>query len=149
MLKYAFEEQNWYALQSSKLQVKAEFAETCPLTACCPAILSFQIQTDMGATLRNYMCLGVCVGCCSPSSGVPVLAAIARVSLVAFQCGTVSTKCFQWCSSVPCNYSLGRPVVSQCTLDQPVAFQWHSSVHWPANKHWLSVSLSINVTLYR
>ena len=35
----------------------------------------------------------------------------------------VSTKFFQWCSSVPCKYSLGRPVVSQCTLGQPVAFQ--------------------------
>ena len=42
----------------------------------------------------------------------------------------VSTKFFQWCSSVPCKYSLGRPVVSQCTLGQPVAFQWHYSVHW-------------------
>ena len=42
----------------------------------------------------------------------------------------VSTKFFQWCSSVPCKYSLGGPVVSQCTLGQPVAFQWHSSVHW-------------------
>ena len=37
---------------------------------------------------------------------------------------------FQWCSSVPCKYSLGGPVVFQCTLGQPVAFQWHSSVHW-------------------
>ena len=50
------------------------------------------------------------------SSGIPVWA--------------VSTKFFQWCSSVPCQYSLGGPVVSQCTLGQPVAFQWHSSVHW-------------------
>ena len=38
---------------------------------------------------------------------------------------------FQWCSSVPWKYSpSGHPVVSQCTLGQPVAFQWHSSVHW-------------------
>ena len=44
--------------------------------------------------------------------------------------GAVSTKFFQWCSSVPCKYSLGRSVVSQCTLGQPVAFQWHFSVHW-------------------
>ena len=27
-------------------------------------------------------------------------------------------------------YSLGRPVASQCTLGQPVEFQWHSNVHW-------------------
>ena len=60
MLKYSqtFEEQNWYALQSSKLQVKAEFTETWPLAAWCPIILSF--QTGMGATLLNYMCLDVC-----------------------------------------------------------------------------------------
>ena len=31
MLKYMFEEQNCYLLQSSKLQVKAEFTETCSL----------------------------------------------------------------------------------------------------------------------
>ena len=63
---------------------------------------------------------------------------------MASQCGAVSTKFlqwhsnvglfqlsfFQWCSSVPCKYSLGRPVVSQCTLGQQMAFQWHSSVHW-------------------
>ena len=42
----------------------------------------------------------------------------------------VSTIFFHWCSSVPCKSSLGRPVVSKCTLGQPVAFQWHSSVHW-------------------
>ena len=52
------EEQNWYPLQSSELQVKAEFTETCPLAACCPAILSF--QTGMDATLFTYMCLSVC-----------------------------------------------------------------------------------------
>ena len=64
------------------------------------------------------------------SSDVPVKAKIFKVSSVAFQRGAVSTKFFQWCSSVPCKYSLGRPVVSQCTLGQPVAFQWHSNVHW-------------------
>ena len=41
-----FEEQNWYALQSSKLQVRAEFTETCPLAACCLAILSFHSGMD-------------------------------------------------------------------------------------------------------
>ena len=66
MLKYSH---NWYPLQNSKLQAKAEFTETCPLADWCPAILSF--QTGMDATLLNYMCLGVC-GLLSPSSGVPV-----------------------------------------------------------------------------
>ena len=54
---------------SGKLQVNAEFTETCPLAACWPVILSF--QTGMGATLHNYMCLCLC-GLFSPSSGVPV-----------------------------------------------------------------------------
>ena len=75
------------------------------------------------------MCLGVSgllqslqwsssVGCHSQSfsSGIPVWDSFTYVS--------------QWCSSVPYKHSLGRPVVSQCSLDQPVAFQWQSSVHW-------------------
>ena len=59
------------------------------------------------------------------------------VSALASQCGAASTMLlqwhssvglfqhffFQWCSSVPCKYSLVHPVVSQCTLGQPVAFQ--------------------------
>ena len=38
------------SLQSSKLQVKAEYTETGPLAYWCPAILSF--QTGMDATLH-------------------------------------------------------------------------------------------------
>ena len=45
-----FSQQNWYPLQSSKLQVKSEYTETCPLAYWCPAILSF--QTGMDATLH-------------------------------------------------------------------------------------------------
>ena len=37
-------------MQSSKLQVKAEYTETCPLFYWCPTILSF--QTDKDATLH-------------------------------------------------------------------------------------------------
>ena len=46
---------------------------------------------------------------------------IIRVSLVVFQCGTVSSTFYQWCSSVPCKYSIHwcHLVVSQCTLSQP------------------------------
>ena len=62
-----------------------------------------------------------------------------EVSLVAFQCGAVSNKFFQWCSSVPYKYSLGHPVVSQCTLGQPVTFQWHSSYTGPASVHWCTL----------
>ena len=51
-------------------QVKVEFTETCPFAAWCAAILSF--QTGIDAILLNYMCLGVCGGCSSPPSGVPV-----------------------------------------------------------------------------
>ena len=92
-----------------------------------PTILSF--KTGMDATLLSYMSLGVrgllqsihwcsSVGCNSQIlfSGIPVWGSLNYV--------------FQWCSSVPCKYSLGRPVASQCTLGQPVAFQCHSSVHW-------------------
>ena len=63
------QEQNWYPLQSSKLQVKAEFTETCPLVRWCPAILLF--QTGVNPTLLNYKCRA-CVGCYSPSGGIPV-----------------------------------------------------------------------------
>ena len=68
MHRLMYEEHNWYTLQSSKLRVKAEFAETCPLAAYCPAILSF--QTGIDATLLKK-CAFVCEGCYSPSSGVP------------------------------------------------------------------------------
>ena len=106
MLKYSyFEEQNRYALESSKLQVKAEFTETCPLAAWGSIILSF--QTGMDATLLNDMCL--CVW--AVPMGVPMYAAIVRVSPVVFQCGVVSAKFFQRCSSVLCKYSLGGPVI--------------------------------------
>ena len=50
------------------------------------------------------------------SSGFPVWGCFNYVFPMVFQCTL--------------QYSLGGPVVSQCTLGQPVAFQWHSSVHW-------------------
>ena len=104
---HTFEDQ-WYPLQSSKLQVKAEFTETCPLAAYCPVIFSF--QTD--ATLINCMWFGVCgllkslqwcsrVGCNSP---------------VAFQCRTVSTKFFT--------------VAFQCTLQDLAGSPRYPSIHW-------------------
>ena len=101
---HTFEEQNCYALESSKLQIKVEFTETCPRAAWCPAGLSF--QTGMDATLLKYMFLGVWAVTVTP---------------VVFQCGAVSTFFFQLGSNVHCKYSLGRPVVSQCTRDKPVA----------------------------
>ena len=51
MFKYTFEEQNWYALESNKPQVKTEFTETGPLAAWCPVIWS--LQTGIDATLLN------------------------------------------------------------------------------------------------
>ena len=119
---HMFEEQNWYALQSGKLQVTAEFTETCSLAACCAAILSF--QTGMDATLLNYMCLGVC--------------------------GMLQS--FQWCSNVGCNshcfssvgqfqisFSSGVPVYHGSI---PLVVQWYPSVHWVnqwhSNVHWTS-----------
>ena len=116
---HTFEEQNRCSLQSSKLKAKAEFTETCPLVTCCPAVLSF--HTGMNATLFNHMGLGVCGLLQSLQLRSSVGCNI--VSPVAFQCGAVSNKFFPWRSSVPCKYSLGCTVVSQCTLCQPVAFQ--------------------------
>ena len=95
----------------------------------------------------------VSMGCysLSPSSGVSVQAAMVRVSPVAFQCGTVSTKSFQWYSSVGYNrqrfssnipmwdsFHYVLPVVFQCTLQvftdvsrcdpsEHWVHQWHSS----------------------
>ena len=106
----------------------AKLTETCPLAAWCSIILPF--QTGMGATLLNYMCLcvlGVGGGVLLQSLQRCSSVGCNRVSPAAFQC--VSTKFFQWCSSVPYKFPLGRPVVSQCTLGKPVAFQWHSGEH--------------------
>ena len=62
------EEQNWHPSQSSKLQVKAEYAETYPLAYWCPAILSF--QTGMDATLHAKLDASGPVW--AFSSGIPV-----------------------------------------------------------------------------
>ena len=64
---HTFEEQNWYASQTSKIQVKAEFTETCLLALWCPATLS--VQTGTNATRLSYI-VWVCMGCSSTSSGV-------------------------------------------------------------------------------
>ena len=93
----------------------------------------FQCHSDVG-----------CIIILSPSSGVSVLAAMVRVSPVAFQCGTVSTKSFQWCSSVGYNrkrfsgdipvwdsFYYVLPVVFQCTLQVFTGVtRWYPSVHW-------------------
>ena len=79
--------------------------------------------------MLSYMCRGVC-GLLQSLQWCSSVCCKSWVSSVASQCWADSTKFLQWCSSVPCKYSLGRPVVFQCTLGQPVAFQWHSSVHW-------------------
>ena len=50
-----FEEQNWNAVESYKLQVNAEFRETCPIAACYPVIVSF--QTGMDAKLYISVCV--------------------------------------------------------------------------------------------
>ena len=123
-----FEEQNWYTLQSSKLQVKAEFTETCPLAACCPTLLSFQIVMD--ATLLNYMCLDVCVllqslqwcssvGCNSQSfsSGIPVWYKFNKVFPVVFQCTLQVLSGSPSSIPVYTGPTSGIPVAFQCTLE--------------------------------
>ena len=129
---HTFEEQDWYALESSKLQVKkAEFTETCPLVVFCLVILLF--QTGMDTTLPTYICLGPCgwtvikslqwcssVGCNSQSPPV------------AFQCGAVSTKYFHWCSSVPNIRSVAQwyPSVNQWYSNGITVYTGPASVHW-------------------
>ena len=108
-------------------QVKAEFTETCPLPAWCPAISSF--QTGLDATPLNYMCLGVWA---------------VTVPLVVFQCRLQQSECLQWHSSV------GQFQLSFCR-DVPVypasirwVTQWYPSVHWViqwhSSVHWTSQS---------
>ena len=79
--------QNWYPLQSSKLQVKAGYTETGPLAYWCPAILSF--QTDMDATLHAWLYV----------SG---LVWAVTVPPVVFQCRLQKLEFLQWHSSVGC-----------------------------------------------
>ena len=99
------------------------------------------------------ICVGACVGCPSPSSGVLVWAAKVRVSPVAFHYGAVSAKFLQWHSSVvlsQLSFSNGVPVY-------PASIRWvaqrYPSVHWvnqwhssgisvytgPASVHWLRI----------
>ena len=117
-------------------QVKAEFTETCPLAAWCPAIFSF--QTGMDATPLN---LGVWA---------------VTVPLVVFQCRLQQSWFLQWHSSV------GQFQLSFCS-GVPVhppsirwVTQWYLSVHWiiqwhfsgipvytgRARVHWLMVRVS-------
>ena len=131
-------EQNWYPLQSSRLKVKAEYTETCPLAYWCPAILSF--QTDMDATLHAHLYVSGRVW------AVTVLP-------VVFQCRLQMFEFLQWHSSVgriQLSFSSGVPVYPASI--RWVA-QWYPSVHWvdqlhsngipvytgQANLHWLRV----------
>ena len=135
-----FEKQNWHALQSSNLQVEAAFTDASQLAV--PPSCHFKLAWTL-------FCFTKCA-CVSPPPPPPThthtptphthttpptvvvqcmlqWSSSSGITPVAFQCGTVSNKSP---SSVPCNYSLGRPMVFQCTLGQPVTIQWHSSVHW-------------------
>ena len=105
-------EQNWYPLQISKLEVKAGFTKTCPIAACCSAILSF--QTSMDAILINNMRRGVC--------GL--------------------SQSFQWCSNVGCKSSsissgitLGSfNYFSSATPVYPASIRWVFAVTHLVNK---------------
>ena len=101
------------------------------------------------ACLTLYV--GACVGCHSPSSGVPVEAAKVRVSPVASQCGADSTNLLQWHSSF-----------FRCVPVYPASIrwvaQWYPSVHWvnqwhssgipvytgPSSVHWLRVRVNVS-----
>ena len=138
-------------MQSSKLQVKAEFTETCPLACWRPTILSFQNWHE----------------CCSAWLYVPGRVWAVTVPPVVSQCrlqkleflqwhssvGHFQTKILQWHSSVglfQISFSSGVPVHPASI--RRVA-QWYPRVHWvnqwhssgipmytgPASVHWLRV----------
>ena len=62
-------EQNWYPLQSSTLQVKAELQRPIHLLVGVPPYCHFKLAWML---LCLTICAGACVGCCSSSSGDPV-----------------------------------------------------------------------------
>ena len=63
------QEQNWHPLQSSKLQIKAEYTETFHLLTGVPPSCHFELAW-MLLYMLNYMCWGVCE--LSKSTVVPV-----------------------------------------------------------------------------
>ena len=118
------EKQNWEALQSSKLQVKAEFIYIYiyirDLSTSCFLSHHLSFQTNMDTTLMT-VCAWLGEGCYSPSSDVPVKVEIVRVSPVAFQWGEVSTQVFQ---RLPMFSASVRWVT-----------KWYPSVHWVNQWH--------------
>ena len=136
-------EQDWYPLQSSKLQVKAEYTDSCPLAYWCSAILSF--ETRMLLCMLNYMCQGLCGLSVPPvvfqcrlqkleflqwhpsvglfqlsfSSGIPVWVCFNQVFPVVFQCTL----------QVVAGSPSGIPVYTGSTSGIPV-YTWTASVHW-------------------
>ena len=87
------------------------------------------------------ICVGACVGCHSPSSGVPVWAAKVRVSPVAFQCWLFQ---LSFSSGVPV-YTASIRWVAQWYPSVHSINQWHSSgipvYTGPASVHWLRVGV--------
>ena len=65
---HTFEDQNWYPLQSRKLQFKDEFTETCPLAAW--SIVMFQCRLQSSKFLQWHSSVGQFQ--LSFTSGVPV-----------------------------------------------------------------------------
>ena len=63
----------------------------------------------------------VCTGCYNPPQKVfRCRLQWSEILQRHFSVGQFQLHLSQWCSSLPCRYSLG----------QPVAFQWHSNIHW-------------------
>ena len=105
--------QNWHSFQSSKLQVKAEFTETCPLADWCPAILSF--QTGMDANLLKY---------------VPGSVSAVTVPLVVFPCRLQKLEFIQWHPSVGLTNFFFSSGVSVYPASIRWVAQWYPGVHW-------------------
>ena len=122
--------QNWYPLQSSKLQLKAEFTETCPLADWYLVISDWH---------RCYSAKLYVPGRVWAVTVPPVVFQYRlqklRVSPVAPHCGAASTKFLQWHSSV----GLFQLSFSSGVLVYPASIrwvaQWYPSVHWVNQWH--------------
>ena len=86
------------------------------------------------------LCTWMCISCYSPPSGVPLQAAVVRVSPVSFQCLVISNKFFQWCSRVSCKYSLGLAGSPSGILLYIGSTNGIPAYTRSASVHWLRVS---------
>ena len=130
---HTFEEQNWYPLQDSKLQVEADFTEMCPLVV--PSSCHFKLAwLTVCASVCGCVCVCayvcVCVGvggCYRPPSSVPCSSVSCNTQFLQWHssvgqfCVPVYSAIFAWSHSGIPVYTVsnsGIPVAIQCKMDQ-------------------------------